>query len=115
MIACLTLCACRAGDGRARAIRDATVPAGETTPSFDVARREGMTLRYAWQFTTPSDWKAYAEWVTGRLERQGFRRAASEKMTFTRYDGADHYAVEFARGEPEQPTRVLVTLTIMPD
>ena len=80
-----------------------------------MARRDGNTLRYAWQFTTTSEWKVYTEWVTGRLERQGFRLAPGEKLTFTRYDGADHYALEFRRGEPEQPSRVLVNLTIMPD
>jgi hypothetical protein len=111
LIACLALCGCEGDDRTPRTIRDATVPARASTPSFDVVTRDGNTLRYAWQFTAPGDWKGYTEWVTGRLERQGFRRVRGERLAFSRYDGADHYQLDFTREE----SRVLVNLSIMPD
>jgi hypothetical protein len=114
VLASLALCACDSGNRVTRTIQDATVPQ-DSTSSFDEARRRGTTLHYSWQFTTQLDWPRYAAWVTAKMDRQGFRRTPGENLSFVRYDGPDLYRLDFARGEPDAPTRVLVSLVVMPD
>lgn len=111
-IACLVICACgRTPHSIAVDVRAATIPAGQGTPGFSEQRRDGMTMRYAWQIPEPADWNEYTGHLSAELERKGFRRTSGPGMVFVRSEAAERDELNVTRDN----ARVLVKLAITPE
>jgi hypothetical protein len=117
LLACLALAACGSSPRQTvRAIKDATVPAGDTADTLVDPVTERQSMRFGWEFDSHLDAARYLDWVLGQLTNIGFaiNQRGPNAIALTRLEGGDAYRmrIEVVR---QSPTHVRVTLTISPD
>jgi hypothetical protein len=64
-----------------RAVKYATVPAGDAAPALDPPVRDGGSLLFTWKFNSHFDPAAYLEWATNQMSKRGFTIQRRERSS----------------------------------